>query len=410
VACEENKQARGKRSNAPWRWVVLILLLLSLAVNLVDRQVLSVLAPVIRDELRLTNTQYSYILLSFLLGMTLFQVPAGILLDRRGVRVGLPVLMLFWSIANAIHPLARSVTQFCLFRFLLGAGECGNYSAGIKVISRLFPPRDRALAGGIFNSGTLLGAFVAPSVVVAISLRFGWHAGFLLPSLLGLLWIVPWLLFYRPAEESFNRHTTTVKLLPLLRRRQVWGAILIRVLGGPVIHFYWYWLPEYLKHERHFSLERIGLLAGVPFFFAGFGNIVGGWFTGHLMRRGWTADRSRKLSLFLGCTLCLTSMLVPLVPGEWGPITLISLATFGVSSYSAVYIGTLTDLFSEKVLASLSGVTGAGEGLVNMIMMLSTGIVVDHFSYLPVFIAAGLMPMLGFLVLIMVIRRIELVV
>ena len=392
------------------RWWILILLLLSLTVNLVDRQVLSVLAPVIRDELRLTNTQYSYIVFSFLLGMTLFQVPAGILLDRRGVRLGLPVLMLVWSAANAIHPLARNVTQFCLFRFFLGAGECGNYSAGIKVISRLFPPSGRALAGGIFNSGTLLGAFVAPPLVVAISLRFGWHAGFLLPSLLGLVWIAPWLLFYRLGEAGPAQHAAPLHLLPLLRRRQVWGAILIRVLGGPVIHFYWYWLPEYLKRERHFSLEMIGLLAGVPFFFAGFGNIVGGWFTGHLMRRGWTADRSRKLSLLLGCILCLTSMLVPLVPGEWIPIALISLATFGISSYSAVYIGTLTDLFSERVLASLSGVTGAGEGIVNMILMLSTGIVVDRFSYLPVFIAAGLMPMLGFLVLLTVIRRIELVV
>jgi ACS family hexuronate transporter-like MFS transporter len=384
--------------------------MLSLAVNLLDRQVLSVLAPVIRDELGLSNTQYSYIVLSFLLGMTLFQVPAGMLLDRWGVRRGIPVLMLFWSCANALTGWARGMAQFCSFRFLLGAGECGNYSAGIKAISRLFPPSGRALAGGIFDGGTLVGSFVAPSLVVAISLRFGWRAGFLLPSALGLLWIVPWLVFFRGDKVGPTQRSAPLKLFPLLRLRQVWGMILIRMLGGPVIHFYWYWLPEYLKHERHFSIEAVGLVAGVPFFFAGLGNIAGGWFTGHLMRRGWTADRSRKLTFLLGSCMCATSMLVPLAPGEWIPIALISLATFGNCVYSAVYIGTITDLFSEKVLASLSGITGAGEGAVNMVLMLATGVVVDRFSYFPVFMAAGLMPMMGFLVLLLVVRRVELVV
>jgi ACS family hexuronate transporter-like MFS transporter len=401
--------ARGEPpgSRPSTRWWVLLLLLLSLAVNLIDRQVLSVLAPDIRDELRLTNTQYSYLVFSFLLGMTLFQVPAGILLDRRGVRAGLPLLMLFWSTANALHASARSVSQFCAFRFLLGAGECGNYSAGIKVISQLFPPSERALAGGIFNSGTLLGAFLAPPIVVAISLRFGWHEGFLFPSVLGLFWILPWLAFYRADPKRAVGRSAPLKLLPLFRLRQVWGVILMRLLGGPVIHFYWYWLPEYLKRERHFSMERIGLLAGVPFFFAGLGNILGGWYSGHLMRRGYSADRSRKLTFLGAAGLCLTSMLVPVAPGEWIPIALISLATFGESVYTAAYIGTITDLFSERVLASLSGVAGAGEGIVNMLLMLVTGMVVDRFSYLPVFLAAGLMPVLGLLVLLFLIRRVE---
>ena len=393
----------------PGRWQILILLLLSLTVNLLDRQVLSVLAPVIRDHLDLSNTEYSYIVLSFLLGMTLFQVPAGMLLDRCGVYVGLPALMIIWSSANALHASARTIAQFCFFRFLLGAGECGNYSAGIKVISRLFPPNSRALAGGVFNSGTLVGAFLAPPLVVAISVRFGWHAGFLLPSVMGLFWIVPWLILYRAAPDSPAAQMSTPRLWPLLGRRQVWGMLLMRVMGGPVIHFYWYWLPEYLKRERTFSMEMIGLMAGVPFFFAGIGNIAGGWFSGHLMRCGWSADRSRKLTFLISSSMCMASMLVPVVPGEWAPIALISLATFGNCAYSATYIGTITDLFSEGALASLSGVTGAGEGMVNMLLVLFTGIVVDRFSYLPVFLAAGLMPMIGFLALLFIIRRVELV-
>ena len=390
------------------RWTVLLLLFLSIAVNLVDRQVLSVLAPVIRDELHLTNTDYSWVLFSFLLGMTLFQAPAGVLLDRKGARIGLPLLMLFWSAANALHSIGRTVRQFCVFRFLLGAGECGNYSGGIKVVGQWFPPHERALAGGIFNSGTVIGAFFAPYLIVRISQAFGWRAAFLLPRARGLLWIAPWLMLYRDrAQPAADRESSPGASL-LLRRRQWWGAMLMRAIPGPVVHFYWYWLPEYLKRERHFSMEAIGLLAGIPFLFAGLGNIGGGWFSGLLMRHGWSADRARKTAFVSAAALCLVSMIVPLAPGEGLPVALICVATFGMACFVANHIGMLTDLFPQQVLARAAGMTGIGEGIMNMIMMLATGWVVDHYSYLPVFLAAGLMPALGVVALFAFVRRIEL--
>ncbi|HZT33915.1 MAG TPA: MFS transporter [Bryobacteraceae bacterium] len=391
----------------PARWGVLGLLFLSITINLVDRQVLSVLAPVMRDELGLSNTQYAYVLFAFLLGMTLAQVPAGWFLDRHGARLGLPLLMLWWSAANGLHAVGRTAGQFCAFRFLMGTGECGNYSGGIKVISQWFPPRERALAGGIFNSGTVVGAFAAPPLIVALALHFGWRAAFLLPSALGLVWIAPWLAFYRDREPP-QPGTPAQPLAPMLRHRQVWGAVLMRMLGGPVVHFYWYWLPEYLKREHHFSLARIGLLAGVPFLFAGLGNLAGGWFSSHLMRRGWSADAARKIAFVLAAALCGASLLMPLAPGELLPIGLISTATFGISAFAANHIALLTDLFSPPVLARLSGLTGVGEGLMNMLLMLATGAVVDHFSYLPVFLAAGLLPALGVAALFLLVRRVEL--
>lgn len=389
------------------KWGVLALLFASITVNLVDRQTLSVLAPVLRDELHLSNTQYSEILFCFLLGMTLFQVPAGMLLDRRGARWGLPALMLWWSASNALHAGARSVAQFSILRFLLGAGECGNYSGGIKVISQWFPANQRALAGGIFNSGTVIGALLAPPIIVAIAGHWGWRAGFLLPSALGMLWIVPWLAFYRDRKPSGAGTTAAVPLGPLLRLRQVWGVTLMRMIGGPVVHFYWYWLPEYLKRERHFSMEGIGRLAGIPFLFAGLGNIAGGWLSGWLIGRGWTADRARKTTFLASAALTFTSILVPLVPGEFLPIAVISTASFGVAMFVATHIGTLTDLFSPGVLARVAGITGVGEGVTNMILTLATGIVVDHFSYLPVFIAAGLLPSIAVLCLFLLVRKIE---
>lgn len=390
------------------RWGILCLLFLSIFVNLLDRQVLSVLAPVIRDELHLSNTEYSYILISFLLGLTLAQVPSGMWIDRRGPRFGLPAIMVFWSIFNGFHSIARTVWHFCTFRFFMGVGECGNYSAGVKVISQWFPPGERALAGGIFNSGTVVGAFLAPPMIVWISKHFGWRMSFLVPSLLGLVWIIPWLLFYREREPAAaKRGMERDAFLPLLRDRRVWGVMLMRALAGPVVHFYWYWLPEYLKRERHFSMEAIGFTAGIPFLFAGLGNISGGWFSGVLIRRGWSLDKARKTAFVISGALCLMSVLVPIAPGEFLPVALICGATFGLAISVANHIGLLGDLFPPRTLAAVTGLTGLCEGIVNMCVQFLTGAVVDRFSYFPVFVAAGLMPVLGVVCLFTLIRKVE---
>ncbi|MBS1824655.1 MAG: MFS transporter [Acidobacteria bacterium] len=389
------------------RWGILALLFFSIAINLLDRQVLAVLAPTIRDELKLSNTEYSYIVTCFLIGLTLAQVPSGMLIDRAGPRFGLPVLMVIWSIANGLHSIARSVTQLSVFRFLLGVGECGNYSAGVKVISQWFPARERALAGGIFNSGTVIGAFFAPYLIVKLSASFGWRMAFVVPSVLGLLWILPWLLWYRDKQASTSATVQRAAIGPLLRMRQVWGAVMIRALAGPVVHFYWYWLPEYLKRERHFSMEMIGLYAGIPFLFAGLGNLTGGWFSGYLIGRGVPIDSARKIAFGLCGGLCLISAGVPLAPGEVSAMALICLATFALGASVANHIGLLTDLFSPPVLARLTGLTGMCEGVVNITVTLATGIIVDKFGYLPVFMAVGLMPAIAISGLFLLIRRVE---
>ena len=397
----------GERPPDASRWGILALLFASITINLLDRQVLSVMAPLIRDDLHISNTEYSYIVFSFLLGLTLAQVPAGMWLDRRGARIGLPIIMAVWSAANALHALARTVWHFCFFRLLLGVGECGNYSAGVKVISQRFPPPERALAGGLFNSGSVIGAFLAPYVLVKLSAIFGWRMTFLLPSLLGLFWIVPWLAFFREAAPTSQQSTERPAFLPLLRIRQVWGIMLMRALAGPVIHFYWYWLPEYLKRERHFSMEAIGLLAGIPFLFAGLGNFAGGLFAQLLMRRGVSVDTTRKTAWTIGVVLCSLSILVPLVPSEYTAVALICAATFGMAVMVANHIGLLTDLFPSNILAGVTGLTGLCEGVVNMALTLATGAAVDAFGYTPVFAAAGLMPLAAFASLFIFIRRVE---
>lgn len=394
-------QADGKR------WGVLGLLFLSLAINLLDRQVLAVLAPVIRDELKLTNTEYSYIVTSFLIGLTLAQVPSGMLLDRMGARFGLPLLMLWWSAANGLHAVARGVREFCAFRFLLGVGECGNYSAGVKAIAQWFPANERALAGGIFNAGTVIGSFVAPFVIVKLGAAYGWRAAFLVPSALGLLWAVPWMLFYRDRAGAQAAGREQLPLAPLLGLRQVWGAMLMRAMAGPVIHFYWYWLPEYLKRERHFSMEAIGMLGGIPFLFAGLGNIGMGWLSAALMRRGRSVDGALKAAFVLCGALSLASAVVPWAPNEATALALISTASLALGGMAANLIGALGNLFSPRVLARITGLTGLCEGSVNIGLTLATGAVVDRWGYWPVFLAAGVMPQLALAALFLLIRKVE---
>jgi ACS family hexuronate transporter-like MFS transporter len=183
--------------------------------------------------------------------------------------------------------------------------------------------------------------------------------------------------------------------------------MLMRALAGPVIHFYWYWLPEYLRRERHFSMDAIGAQAGIPFLFAGLGNILGGAAAGWMMRSGWTADRTRKTIFAGAAVLCAASVLVPVAANETTAVALICMATFGLACMAANLIGTLSDLFPPRILAGVTGLTGLCEGAFNMLLTLATGAVVDRFSYAPVFAAAGVLPALAALCLFALVRRVE---
>ncbi len=415
----------AERPPHPLRWWILSTLFLAMAINLLDRQVLSLVAPVLRDEFHLSNTGYGTIVFCFLLGMTLGQIPIGMMVDRKGARFGLAAIVVFWSIANMLHAFARSTVQFSVLRFFLGVGECGVYSSGVKVIGQWFPARERALASGLFNSGSLMGPIIAPPLVMFLTTQHSWQAAFLVPSAIGILWLMPWFrLYWEPArhprlspEERLAVAGSTVaepqmpalqpSIRTLLALGPVWGVILMRSFGGPVSHFYWYWLPEYLKRERGMSLEMIGLLAWLPFFAGAVGNIGGGWYSGHLVRKGWSVHRARR-TVFIAATLfCLSAVFVPIMPGTGSALALICMAALGINAIAANLMGLLGDLFPQAVLARVGGLTGVGDGCISMVMMLLTGIVVDHFSYYPVFIAAGVFPLLTFTALIVLVGTIR---
>ena len=398
-------QPSSAEAPSPRRWWILFLLFSAITINILDRQVLSLVAPVLREQFHLSNTAYGAIVFCFLLGMTAGQIPIGIMMDRIGARIGLAAISVCWSAANMLHAFAATTFQFGALRFLLGLGECGNYSAGVKVIAHWFPPRDRAFASGLFNSGSLAGAVIAPPLIVFITLRWGWQSAFLLPSTIGFIWAAVWLRSaHRDAPSS---KSAAVPLLPLFAIPAMWGVVLMRAFGGPVTHFYWYWLPEYLKRERGLSLEMIGMLAWLPFFFGGVGNIGGGWFSSVLMRRGWSADRARKTVFCLSVAMCLVAVLVTIAPNAGTAIALICVATLGINAFAANLMALMTDLFPQRVLARASGITGVGDGAMSMLSMLATGIVVDRFSYLPIFIAAGLFPVASLAAFFFLVKKVE---
>lgn len=405
------------------RWPILFLLFLAMTINILDRQVLSLVAPELRDQFRLSNTQYGTIVSCFLLGMTVAQIPIGAVMDRLGVRLGYSLIFLWWSAANALHMGARSAAQFSMLRFLLGVGEAGTYSGGVKAIGQWFPPEERALAAGLFNSGSLAGAVIAPPLVVYLMLNFGWRSAFLIPSLAGLVWLIPWLkIYWEPwrhprlaagQEQRFSggpvsgNGTKEPSFARLLRLRPVWGVVLMRAFGAPVTNFYWYWLPEYLKRERGMSLEMIGLFAWMPFFSGGIGNIGGGWLSGKLIARGWTVNRARKTVLTAAVALSLLAVLVPVTSSTTSAIALICIASLGINAFAANLMGLMTDLFPHSILARVSGLTGVGDGIMSMTTMQLTGVVVDRFSYLPVFAAAGVFPLISLASLLLLVGHVR---
>jgi ACS family hexuronate transporter-like MFS transporter len=390
--------------NRQLRWVLLALISLAFIINFIDRQVLANVAPLLREEFGFSNTDYSLMVAAFLLGMALFQLPAGLLMDRKGTRFGFSVIVLWWSIASGLHAVARSVTQFCTLRFLLGAGECGNYSGGLKVIAQRFPSEERALAGGIFNSCIFIGTVIAPPLVIWLTLRFSWHTAFLVPSTLGLLWLAAWtrltprsLSAVEPAVSSAPGPATASKvpIRILLRRRQTWGVIAIRGLGGPLSHFYWFWLPEYLKRARGIDLATIGKVVWIPFVFAGLGNVLGGYLSGMLLRRGHTLTFSRRLPFALGdCLAAASNFVVLAMPSLTWALVVLSVANLGANMVEPNFIGFVTDIFPEQTVGQVTGLTGIADNLMSVTLMLTTGMVLDRFSYFPVFMGAAMLPLL----------------
>ncbi len=410
-------EKRRGRAIKGLRWWMIGLVFLATLINYLDRLTVSVLAPVITAELQLSNLAYASLGSWFLLAYTISQGLSGRMYDRVGVRRGFAISVTLWSLAAMGHALARGLGSLSLFRFLLGLGEAGNWPGAAKVGAEWFPARERALAMAIFNSGAALGSIVAPPVIVWLQLRYGWQTTFVVTGLLGFLWLAVWLLVYRdPAEHGRLGETERALILAgrsgcleeegeapgwreLGRYRQVWGLVLARFLVDPVWWLYLTWLPLFLNRVHGFDLKRIGLFAWVPYVAADAGSLVGGWLAGWLMARGWSVDRARRVVIGGAALLMPAGILAARTPDPLWALVFIAIVLFGFQVWINNVQTLPADWFAPRSVASVAGLGGVGAGLGSMIITLATGWVVDHFSYAPVLVIAGVMAPVGTILL-----------
>lgn len=385
-----------RRSHPSLRWLMIALAFLATMLNYLDRQTLSVTAPVLMDEFRMNHQAYSHVVFAFMLAYTLGNGFSGPLLDRLGTRLGFALTMAWWSAAGMLNGLARGPRSLGAFQFLLGAGEAGNWPASVKVVAEWFPTGERALASGIFNSGSAAGAILAPPIVVWLLLHYGWRQAFVAVGLLGYLWIGVWSwLYHTPEAVKSQVNPPNVHLGKLYRTRFVWSFTLSKVLLDPVWYFYIFWIPEYLKNARHFSMASIGKYAWVPFGVAGLGNILGGWVSGWMLRRGLSLNVARKGGATLFAMLMTSAIPAVLVADVRTSIALVSLAMLGYTGCCTIMLAFPADVFPKNVVATIYGTASMGAGFGGMIFALLTGWAVDHFSWVPVFVGFGLLPLVS---------------
>ena len=387
-------------TDMPRRWVILALIFSITVINFIDRQTLSVLAPVLKAAFHLSNEYYGRIVAALQFGMMSGEFPMGWLMDRWGARLGLTAAVLWWSGATGAQVFCGSGMQLGITRFWMGTGEAGNYSGGMKAVSRFFSKEKRTLAIGIFNSGSMIGATIAPPLIVFLMQHYGFRAAFLVPALLGLIWVPLWWLTY-PGQASplLSGDPLQISLPVLLRQSSTWAVMMCRFLIGPVMQFYWYWIPSYLYSVRHMSLTQIGFLGWIPFFLGDTGGVLGGWAAGWLQARGVGIYNVRRITMYGSSLLCLTSLLVPYLHSATVALFTIGIAVMADNFLSANMFGAITDLHPDRSIGRVTGLTGVSGGLSGLLFPLLTGALVDRVSYKPVFILVAIMPLLGTLAL-----------
>jgi ACS family hexuronate transporter-like MFS transporter len=380
------------------RWWIVGTLCLSTILNYINRQTFSVLAPELARIFHFSHSDLSIIFGAFQLSYALTWLIGGIALDLIGARLGLAVAVVWWSIVGMATGLANSVASFASLRFLLGIGEGVNWPGASKTVAEWFPPQERGLAVAIFDSGSSIGGALAAVSVPWVTLRFGWRYAFLLSGALGFAWLLVWLLVYpkRPAALAASKRLAPAEQFAtfwsLLGQSKTWGVVIGRSLTDPVWWFFVFWLPQYLSDARGFSLQQIAFFAWMPFAAADLGNFFGGGVSGWLIRRRVPVLKARKLVCIFSCIPMLAGIPAASVTTPAVALTLICIALFGYASWSTMGLTFPSDLFPPGVVATVTGLSGFAAGIVSTIFTVLIGHIVDRFSYVPAFIAAGTLP------------------
>ena len=406
-----------------FRWTIVALLFAATTVNYVDRQVLGILAPTLQRELHWSETDYGAIVSWFSVAYGFGMLGMGRVLDRIGVRKGFSLAIVVWSVAAMAHALARTVAGFSAARALLGVGESGNFPGAVKTVAEWFPRRERALATGIFNAGTNVGAVVAPLVVPWIALTWGWRWAFIATGAIGLLWLVAWLGVYRPPDE--HRGVSKAELawirsdagepagsIPwrrLLRYRGTWAFLIGKTMTDPVWYFYLFWLPKFLDTRWGVHLAALAAPLVVIYVVADVGSVAGGWTSSALIGRGWTVNRARKIAMLIAALLIVPTMRAPAAGSMWMAAGIVSVAAAAHQWWSCNLYTLVSDIFPRRAVASVIGLGGAGGAIAGVITQRSTGRILDATGgdYTPIFMVCGLAYVSALVVIHLLVPRIR---
>jgi ACS family hexuronate transporter-like MFS transporter len=412
----------GKLSVGRVRWGICALLFFATTINYIDRQMLSVLKPTIEQQYGWNETTYANIVFSFQLAYAIGYVVFGRLIDKLGARVGYSLAAAIWGLAAMAHALAANAWHFMLVRFALGLGESGNFPAATKAVAEWFPKKERALAIGIFNAGTNIGAIVTPIIAPFLVMWFGWRVAFLATGLLVALWLVLWWTLYRRPREKQGLSVTElayiesdpadppgdVRWLPLLKHHQTWAFALGKFMIDPIWFLFLFWLPDFFAKEHGLDLKTFGPPLVAIYLISDVGSIAGGWLSSKLIARGWSVNAGRKTAMLV-CALCVPPvMLAPGIDSVWQAVLLIGLATAAHQGFSANLYTLPSDLFPRKAVGAIIGIGGTLGAVGGMFMAKFTGWVLDTTgSYLPMFAIAGFTYLAALLVIHLLVPKME---
>jgi len=387
------------------RWTICAMLFAATSINYMDRQVIAILKPTLEQSIGLTEMQYGYIVDAFQLAYAIGLLTAGRMIDKLGTRVGYMLVMAVWSLSAMGHALASTALEFGIARFTLGLGEAGNFPAAVKTVAEWFPKSERSLATGIFNSGSNVGAILAPLIVPWVTVRYGWHMAFLITGIFGLCWIPWWFRqYYRPtdhpaltAEELRHIYQdAALEMRPpapwgrLLRCQQTWAFAIAKFFTDPIWYFYLFWLPSYFSAKFNLNLSHLGLPLIIVYNVSAIGSIGGGWLPAPFRRLGLSSNYARLAAMLFCATLVVPIFAAAGVKSVWTAIALISIAAGAHQGWSANLFTTASDMFPRSAVGSVVGIGGMAGSIGSVLFAFFAGHVLQlTHSYVSLFAIAS---------------------
>ena len=397
------------------RYSVLALLFFATTINYIDRQVIGILKPFIADDLGWSELDYGLIVTAFQVAYAIGLLISGALLDRYGTRIGYSVAIALWSIAGILHAAARSVYGFVVVRFMLGLGESANFPAAIKTVAEWFPQKDRAYATGWFNSGSTIGAIVAPIIVTGTTVAFGWQWAFIITGALGFIWIALWLAFYKKPEEhkrltreEFDyihrderiNEESKISWASLFKYRQTYALCATRIVSDWVWWFFLFWTPDFLHKTHGIEIMETVLPLILIYSVASAGGIAGGWISSSMISKNFSVDIARKRAILICALVVLPVMTVPLLTSKWIAVILISLACAGHMGWASNMFSIISDIFPKKAVASVTGLSGFTGAIGGALSATFVGWILDASgSYFLIFMIASIVYMLNWAII-----------